>query len=224
MENPMSIAKIISKTLLVAVAALPVTAFAGPITINFSSLSQPGSSYNVVGASVTQQGVTVAGTQMYAWGASSPNLPSLNTADTSLFDFYAGNGDSITAAGSAPFTINSIDLAPLIAGGTGTFNVTFTGSFADSSTISQTFTVNDAPDALQAFDFTGFTNVVDVTFTQGTNIGFYAAQSTAYQFDDIDLTVAGTASPTPEPGSFLLLGTGLVGLVSAARRKGSLRI
>jgi len=217
----MSMSRIVAKALLAAVAALPVAGFAGPVNINFSSLSQPGSSYNAAGASVTQQGFTVAGTSLYTWGASSPSLPSLNTADTSLFDFYAGNGDSLTDAGNAPFTLNSIDLAPLIVGGSGTFNVTFIGTFADSSTISQTFTVNDAPDALQTFDFTGFTNVVDVSFTQGSNSGFFAAQNTAYQFDNIGVTAAGSGlTSTPEPSSLFLFGSGLVGLVDAARRKG----
>lgn len=222
MENPMPILKTISKTLLVAVAALPIAAFAGPIDINFSSLSQPGGSYNSVGASVTQQGFTIAGTSLYTWGASSPSLPSLNVADTSLFDFYAGNGDQLTAAGNAPYTLNSIGLAPLIVGGSGTFDVTFTGTFADSTTINQTFTVNDSPDALQTFDFSGFNNVVSVSFTQGSNSGFFAAQNTAYQFDNIDVTPAGSGSgpsDTPEPSSFLLLGTGVLALLGKMRRK-----
>jgi hypothetical protein len=217
----MIIDRIAAKSLLAALVAFPMGAYAGTtVDINFSSLSQPGSTYTAVGSTTTQDGVTVTGTDLYVWEASSPNLPSLSAADTSLFDFYVSTPDTITAGG-AEFTMNSIDLAPLIADGDGTFDVEFTGTFADSSTTSQTFTVNDTPDALQQFDFSGFTNLVSVSFTQGTNSGFFAGQDTAYQFDDVDATVPGSNAATPEPGSALLFASGLVGLAGMARpRKG----
>jgi hypothetical protein len=203
-------AKLLSKSVLVTVAGLPLWAHAGTVNLNFASLSQPGDSYAAVAPSLTQDGFTIAGTQLYVWEASSPNLPSLNPADTSLFDFYAGAPDKITDAGNAAFTMNSIELAPLIVGGTGTFNVTFTGFLADGLTVSQTLTVNDAPDALQLFDLTGFADVVGVSFAQGSNFGFFGSQDTAYQFDDISLTTNSTT--TPEPGSLLLLASGIVAL------------
>src|SRR5579863_9919100 len=136
----------------------------GSTIINFGSLSEPGSTYFSEGSSYTQQGFTFASTALYTWEASSPNLPSLNSADTSLFEFFAFDTTTLTDAGDAPFTLNSIDLAPLIANGSGTFQVTFIGTFADSSTVDQTFTVSNTNHALQLFDFSGFTNVVSVSF------------------------------------------------------------
>ena len=41
------------------------------------------------------------------------------------------------------------------------------------------------PPELQTFDFTNFTNLVSLSFTQGTNSGFFAAQDAAYQFDNL---------------------------------------
>jgi hypothetical protein len=215
----MSSKRIVVNGLLAALLAFPFGAYAGTYNLNFSSLSQPGANPTSEGSSLTQQGFTIAGTSLFAWQASSPNLPGLNPADTSLFDFYAGTGDLITAPEDAAFTINSIDLAPLLAGGTGTFDVLFTGTFADSSTVTQTFTVNDSPDDLQTFDFSGFSNVVGVSFTQGTNAGYYEGQETAYQFDNVNVSDSGGATVTPEPSSFLFLASGLAAFASGRLRR-----
>ena len=128
----MPIAKIVSRSVLTALVSLPIGAHAGTVDLNFSSFSLLGNSYATVGPSVMQQGFTITGTQLDIWQASAPSLPGTNPADTSLFDFYAGAADTLTATGGGTFTVNSIDLAPLIVGGSGTFNVTFTGVFADS--------------------------------------------------------------------------------------------
>jgi len=41
--------------------------------------------------------------------------------------------------------------------------------------------VNDWANTLQTFVFSGFTNVVSVSSAQGTKIGFFGPQETAYQ-------------------------------------------
>jgi hypothetical protein len=208
----MPLTRNVIRAVLAAAVAGPILAYA--TTIDFSSLSGPGSTYMGEGTSYTQQGFTFSSDTLEVWQASSANLPGLSAANTSLFEFYADGDTTITAAGDAPFTLDSIDLAPLIAGGSGSFDVTFIGTYADSATVSQTFTVNDGtPPALQTFDFTDFTNVVKVSFEQGTNSGFFVAQDTAYQFDNVVVTASSTAVPEPRGLSLLAIGAaGLIGL------------
>lgn len=189
-------------------------------TISFSSLSQTGTGSTSEGNTYTQQGFTFAdqlngdGDGLSIWQASSPSLPSLNTADTSLFEFYAGSTTRLTDAGNAAFTLDSIDLAQYYNLETaGTFNVTFTGTFADSSTVSQTFTVDRfaGTPLLQTFAFSGFDNVVRVDFTQGV-----AVSGNAYQFDNL---VVAPSSAVPEPSSLAMCCGGLAFLIMLSRRK-----
>jgi len=209
--------RVILTVLLIAGGSLSANAD----TISFSSLSQSGTGSTSEGNTYTQQGFTFAdqlngdGDGLSVWQASSPNLPSLNTADTSLFEFYAGSTTRLTEAGNVAFTLDSIDLAQYYDLETaGTFNVSFTGTFADSSTVSQTFTVNrfTGTPLLQTFVFSGFVNVVQVDFTQGV-----AVSGNAYQFDN--LVVAPSGSAVPEPSSLAMFCGGLAFLILLSRRK-----
>jgi hypothetical protein len=191
---------------------------ANATTISFSSLSQPGSSFTSEGNTLTQQGFTFAdqldglGNGLAVWQASSPNLPGLNTANTSLFEFFAGSTTRLTQAGNVAFSLNSIDLAQYNSlQVSGTFNVIFLGTHADNTTVSQTFTVNRfaGTPILQTFVFSNFTNVVRVDFTQGV-----APSGTAYQFDNV---VVNSTAGVPEPSTFFLGAVSLV--VLGANRK-----
>jgi hypothetical protein len=195
---------------------------AAAVTLSFGSLSTAGNTYAAVGGNVNQSGFTVASVDnaLYTWEASSANLPGLNTTNTSLFEFYAGGTDTVNE-GSGFFTATSIDLAPVLAGGSGTFMVTFTGTHTDSTTVTQSFTVSDGtPTELQTFDFTNCTNLVDLSFSQGTNSGFFGAQVTAYQFDNLVVTPGATLA-SPEPTA-VWLAVAVVGLIAVVGRKRAL--
>jgi hypothetical protein len=196
-------------------------------TINFAGLSQPGSGSTALGNLVIQQGFTFSdllngpfGNGFSVWQASSPNLPGLSTADTSLFETFAGSTTQLTSASNASFTLNSIDLTQYNTPQTaGTFSVVFTGTRADKSTVTQTFTVNRVAGTpvLQTFNFSGFSNVVNVDFTQGATGG--SLTGAGYQFDNV---VIKAATAVPEPGTMLSLGLALGGVL-VLRQLGSRR-
>jgi hypothetical protein len=194
-------------------------------TINFGGLSQPGTGATALGNSVTQQGFTFTdllngpfGSGFSIWQASSSNLPGLNTANTSLFETFADSTTRLTDTSNAAFTLNSIDLAQYNTPQTpGTFTVLFTGTRADNSVVTQTFTVNRVAGTpvLQTFSFSSFNTVVHVDFTQGVTGG--SLTGAGYQFNNL---VINATSPAPEPSAALLSGLALVVLL-ALRRAGS---
>jgi hypothetical protein len=205
------------KSIHIAIVLMVSPVITQATTINFASLSEAGSGSTALGNVVTQQGFSFTdllngpfGNGFSVWQASSPNLPGLSTADTSLFEFFAGSTTKLMAASNAPFTLNSIDLAQYnTPQAPGTFTVLFTGTRADSSTVSQTFTVNRVAGApvLQTFNFSGFSDVVSVAFTQGTTGS--SLTGAGYQFDNVVIN----ASRVPEPDTMFLSAFALAGLL-----------
>ena len=206
--------------LLVGLAAVSASA----TTINFASLQGNSADGSLPGAlmagnSFTQQGFAIAsvGGPFDVWQFGNAKFPGTSPAATSLFEFYAGSETLITYNGSQPFTLDSVDFAPLLSGGSGPFTFLVTGVYPDQSFITQMVTVNNFPFGLQTVTFSGFTNVTAVNFLQGTNAGYFQGQETAYQFNNI--VVTSTTSAIPEPRTLLMLGSGVLGLAGVARRK-----
>lgn len=126
--------------------------------------------------------------------AGSPSMTNTPLATTSL-----------TRAGGAAFSLDSIELADLFSLGSGPYDVTFLGHLAGGGTVSQTFSINTGS-AFSPHSFSGFSHLASVTWQQGL--------MRLHQFDNIVVT------SVPEPGTYamLLAGLGLFGWMSRRKR------
>ncbi|WP_295621353.1 PEP-CTERM sorting domain-containing protein [Chamaesiphon sp. GL140_3_metabinner_50] len=181
------------------------------MAINFESLAQNSNSVNNAGSTYTESGFTVSSsTQLLYYGTQSRNYQ----GSTALFPFSTANPISLTKVGGGAFDLSSIDLTDFTSG-VGQTIINFTGTRADNSTVAQSLTVDALP-GFQTFNFSGFTNLVNVKWQNSVAVG-----TSAPQFDNINVsaTVPG-ATAVPEP--FTIIGT-VIGGTAAVRMRRKLK-
>lgn len=193
------------------------SSFANSVTIDFQSLEHIGEGYTEHGNSYREDGYTLTAPD-FNWDDSTVFISSFSSFNT-LSTHYTGN-TALTANGGAfgfgaqirltkdgggAFNLNSIELAPIFS--FDDINVTFTGTRADASTITQTFAGSSF---LSTYSFIDFNDVVQVDWT---NPQFRSS----HQFDNIVIS-SGNVSTVPLPAAAWLFGSGIMGFLGLRRK------
>ena len=195
-------------------------AMAAPVTIDFGALDWLATGQSVgIGSTFDEDGFRVSGSSLTYFTSSSDE--SISGAPALYENTFDGQ-ITLTQLNGDLFSINSIDLAEF--GQNYTPTVTFTGTKANGSIVTDNFTLDGSFPQLtldgrsETFLFSSeFTNLVSVSWNQGSQAPSNSPKN-FHQFDNIVVDGAAIAT-VPVPAAAWLFGSGLLGLVGMARRR-----
>lgn len=203
--------------LVFAATALPArSASAQAATLNFNTLTDPSGGTVTVPNSYTESGYLVTAVGDAANDPLSFATYGVNdggfTGSPALFLNSATATDvNFARQGGGLFSLHSIDLATFMAGDNTTVMfrgfTPVSGAFAADSMM---YTVTHP--GLQTFSFADFTGLSSMRISAMNQYG-----EPIVQFDNVSFT--GPTSTVPEPATFGLVATGLIGLAGVVRRR-----
>ena len=195
--------------------ALPLAAFAGDVDFSSQSGTLTGNS-SMMTLSGTETINTIKGLGSGPLGTASSDLATVSFTTGALTQVGTSNVWTIASGGS--FTVTADTNLPGIASGT----TIFSGQFSCSATNPCTWTLAGNANGTNVYFLSGH---VSGTWYTGTTVQGFTFNTVLNSGQGIfdggtgSIVSGDTTFLTPEPGSLMLMGTGLVGLGGALRRK-----